>query len=163
MEIVLSLTGHMGSNPIISATSEQSSLCSVFSLQKNVRLLPCSSSSAKGHVRVGYLLASALITPPLHYQLFTVWRLTAQLLSLLLLFREKSRLFRLCVCKRTHNALHQFSFNGTITCVINLSFSLCWGGPSRKAKRHLSIICILFFSAYLMSFSTASGSFSYAP
>ena len=81
----------------------------------------------------------------------------------LLLFRKMSRSRRLFACKRAHNALHQFSFNGTITCVINLSFSLCWGGPSRKAKRHLSKICILFFSAYLTSFSTTSGSFSYAP
>ena len=43
-----------------------------FSLQKNVRLLPCSSFSVKSHVRVGYLLASALITLLAHYQPFAV-------------------------------------------------------------------------------------------
>ena len=112
---------------------------------------------------------------------------------LLLLFRKRSRSRRLFACNRAYNAfgslptfcgmrltsrlryLHHFllrknfycfcqiSLIGIITCVINLSFSLCWGGPSRKAKRHLSKICILFFSAYLTSFSTTSGSFSYAP
>ena len=105
MEIVLSLTGHMGSNPIISATSEWTLLHSDFLFhKKSVITLRHSSFFAKGHVCFGYAFASARITPPLHYQLFTGWRLTAQLLSLLLLFREKSRLFRLCVCKRTHNA-----------------------------------------------------------
>ena len=40
---------HAGSNPAFSATSEQSSLCSVFLCKKNIPSLPCSSSSAKKH------------------------------------------------------------------------------------------------------------------
>ena len=73
MEIVLSLTGHMGSNPIISATSEWTSLHSDFLFhKKSVITLRNSSSSTKGHVRVGYSLASALITPLAHYQPFAV-------------------------------------------------------------------------------------------
>ena len=38
--------------------------------KKNIRLLPCSSSFAKRLVRVGYSLASALISPLAHYHLF---------------------------------------------------------------------------------------------
>ena len=63
----------MGSNPIISATSEWTLLHSDFLFhKKSVITLRHSSSSAKGHVRVGYLLASALITPLAHYQPFAV-------------------------------------------------------------------------------------------
>ena len=147
MEIVLSLTGHMGSNPIISATSEQSSLCSVFSLQKNVRLLPCSSFSVKSHVCFGYAFASARITPPLHYQLFTVWRLTAQLLSLLLLFREKSRLFRLCVCKRAHNA----STALPTFCGMRLTALLLFLPLLFKRKGTFSLLFFLFCAVNLFS------------
>ena len=41
-----------------------------FSLQKNIRPLPCSSFFAKAHVHVGYSVASALITPLALYQPF---------------------------------------------------------------------------------------------
>ena len=63
----------MGSNPIISATSEWTLLHSDFLFhKKSVITLRHSSFFAKGHVRVGYSLASALITPLAHYQPFAV-------------------------------------------------------------------------------------------
>ena len=46
-------------------------LLRLFLFKKAIRPLPCFSSFVKGHVQVGYSLASALITPLFHYQPFT--------------------------------------------------------------------------------------------
>ncbi len=60
-----------GSNPSFSATSEQSSLCSVFFFSKeNIRPLPCSSSSAKKHVLVACSVVNALAAALAYYHLF---------------------------------------------------------------------------------------------
>ena len=183
-----------GSIPLRVTTSEQALLVPIFLFHKKIsHPRRCSSFSAKGHVHVGYSLASALITPLAHYQPFAAVRLTAlaffcssfsakrharfaySLASALtygspslppffgMRLTARLRYLHHFLLRKNFYCFCQISLIGIITCVINLSFSLCWGGPSRKAKRHLSKICILFFSAYLTSFSTASGSFSYAP
>ena len=102
----------------VKATSEQVSLVPIFLLHKKIsRPLHCSSFTVKSHVCFGYAFASARITPPLHYQLFTGLRLTALLFRSIpifyfiknphnapsfLLFRKKARSVRLFACKRAH-------------------------------------------------------------
>ena len=50
-----------------------------FSLQKNIRPLPCSSFFAKAHVHVGYSVASALITPlALYLTVFLFYKRSAK-------------------------------------------------------------------------------------
>ncbi len=67
-----------GSIPLRVTTSDQALLVPIFLFHKKIsHPRRCSSFSAKGHVHVGYSLASALITPLAHYQLFAAVRLTA--------------------------------------------------------------------------------------
>ena len=62
--------GIWGSNPHLSATSEQSLFCSVFLCKKNIRPLPCSFSFAKSHARLTCSVVNALTTVCCRCQLF---------------------------------------------------------------------------------------------
>ena len=109
-----------GSSPSAPATSEWTSLHSDFLCRKISHMLRHSSFIAKGHIRVGYSVTSALITPLAHYQPFAsvpaarislwfgffkseqaLYRLLrffcknqSSLMSLLLLFPKKAKPFR---------------------------------------------------------------------
>ena len=91
-----------------------------FSVQKNIRPLPCSSFIAKGHVHVGYSFASAFVTPLVHYHPFA--RVPSALKALILLHfslspvrtlaprrSKRSRSVRLFACKRTHDGSRSLS------------------------------------------------------
>ena len=65
-----------GSIPVNSSMSRRAFWFAVFFYQKiRLHLTGCRSFIAKGHIRVGYSVASALITPLAHYQPFAKRRL----------------------------------------------------------------------------------------
>ena len=67
----------VGSSPITSSTSEQAIYRLLWFFLQKIRAHSCRCSSfiAKGHICVGYSVASAFITPLAHYQPFAKRRL----------------------------------------------------------------------------------------
>ena len=59
-------------SPVTPTTSERTLLRSDFCLHKNQSHAPSFLLFAKRHARVGYSVASALITPLAHYHLFAI-------------------------------------------------------------------------------------------
>ena len=108
--------GATGSNPVTSTTSRRAFWFAAFFISKiRLHFIGCRSFSAKGHIRVGYSLASSLITPLAHYQPFAKRRLRrkylygssfpyrSKLMPLLLLFHKKARSAQRLTCKRVRN------------------------------------------------------------
>ena len=78
--------------------SEQAALRSDFEY-KISHTLRCPSFSAKSHVCFGYALASARITPALHYQLFAVCSTSANINSVGFIIFDKLCSFRFFIQK----------------------------------------------------------------
>ena len=77
-----------GSTPALGTTSEQVTLVPIFLLhKKSVTRFTATPLSQKVTLSVGYLLASALITPLVHYQPFASKRLWRGILKLFGFFK----------------------------------------------------------------------------
>ena len=97
---------------------EQSSLCSIFSCKKNIRLLPCSSSFAKSRAWFTCSVVNALATVHLAANFLRAWAFNSRL-------RNAGNIFFIGSSQKKHALGHTSWTKGASSCIRSLAELVC--------------------------------------